>query len=79
MIARRRGIDVIFFSHGRDRAFADTSTPLHDGTIIAAGAPDQVITAQALQRPYGVAVDVVAIGRSADGREIRTCRPHGMA
>lgn len=77
----RRGIGVIFSTHDPDHAFAcaDTAALLHDGTIVAAGPPADVITAQALQRLYGVAVDIVTIGRRADGRELRTCRPHGVS
>jgi iron complex transport system ATP-binding protein len=67
------GIAVILSTHDPDHAFlcADRVALLHDGRLLAIGAPDDTITARHLGLVYGVAVQVVTLPGS--GR--RVCLP----
>jgi iron complex transport system ATP-binding protein len=69
----RAGIAVVFSTHDPDHAFlcGDRVALLHGGTLAALGPPEAVITAQSLERLYGVDVQVVDL----PDHEIRTCIP----
>jgi iron complex transport system ATP-binding protein len=57
------GIAILFSSHDPDHAFlcADRAVLLAGGGVVAAGAPQDVIRADSLQKLYGVPVRVVPI------------------
>ncbi len=62
--AARRGIGVVMSTHNPDHAWSlDAKVVLmHDGGVIAAGAPTEVLTAERLTRIYGVPVAVETTG-----------------
>lgn len=66
-LVRRLGITCIMALHDLNLAamFCDEIALLHEGQLQAAGAPDEVLTAEAIQRIFGVAV---SIGTGASGR-----------
>ena len=74
----RSGIAVVFSTHDPDHVFlcGDRVALLHGGALEAIGTPEDVITPQALQRIYGVEVQVVEL----PDHETRTCVPsvHGL-
>jgi len=74
----RSGIAVVFSTHDPDHVFlcGDRVALLHDGGMEAVGAPEAVVTAEALKRLYGVEVQVVEL----PDHETRTCVPsvHGL-
>jgi iron complex transport system ATP-binding protein len=59
----RQGIAILFSSHDPDHAFvaAHRVLLLGAGRMLGIGAPREVLTAQALERLYGVGVKVVAL------------------
>lgn len=65
---QREGMTVIFTTHDPESAAigADHLLLLHGGKVLAAGTPDQVLTARNLTTVYGVEVQVTQI----DGRPI---------
>jgi iron complex transport system ATP-binding protein len=67
------GIAVVLSTHDPDHAFlcADRVAMLHDGRLLAIGAPDDTITPRNLGVVYGVDVEVVTLPGS--GR--RVCLP----
>ncbi len=67
------GIAVVLSTHDPDHAFlcADRVAMLHDGRLLAIGAPDDAITPRHLGMVYGVEVEVVTLAGS--GR--RVCLP----
>ena len=69
----RGGLATILSTHDPDHAFmvADRVALLHGGRIAALGTPHETITAEMLQRIYGVEVEVIEVG--AVGR--RVCVP----
>lgn len=66
-LVRRLGITCIMALHDLNLAamFCDEIALLHEGRLQMAGPPDEVLTAEAIQRIFGVAV---AIRTSASGR-----------
>jgi iron complex transport system ATP-binding protein len=68
-----QGIGVILSTHDPDHAFTcgDRVALLHGGHLLASGPPDRVITADNLQRLYGVQVTIAVLPDS--GR--RVCVP----
>lgn len=66
-LVRRLGITCIMALHDLNLAamFCDEIALLHEGRLQAAGTPDAVMTADAIQRIFGVAV---SIGTGASGR-----------
>lgn len=70
------GLAVILSTHDPDQAFAVGSRAalLTDGRILAAGPPEQALTAAHLSAVYGVGIEVI---RLADGRRI--CVPKDEA
>jgi len=56
----KSGITVVMASHFPDHAFLGSSNVavLKDGTIMAQGTPDDVITEPILEKTYGVRVKV---------------------
>jgi iron complex transport system ATP-binding protein len=71
-LARAGGHAVILSTHDPDQAFALAARAIlmHEGVILAEGAPDRVLTAERLTRVYGVSV---AVERTASGRAV--CAP----
>lgn len=69
------GIGVLLSTHDPDHAFlcADRVAMLHDGALIACGAPEAVMTAAQLQQLYGV--EVMVTGIAMDGGTRRVCLP----
>ena len=67
-----QGLGIVISTHNPDHAFACATRValLHDGGVIAEGAPAAVLTPDHMQRMYGVAV---TIERLADGRTV--CAP----
>jgi iron complex transport system ATP-binding protein len=65
----KRGIGVLFSTHDPDQAFAcaDRVLLLRDG-MLALGTPEETISAEALERLYGVRVDVVSLPAPLNGR-----------
>jgi iron complex transport system ATP-binding protein len=63
----QRGLATLLSTHDPDHAFAIGSRVLllHEGRVIADGAPGEVLTRQRLQQVYGVPVSIEAL---ADGR-----------
>ena len=74
----RSGISVLFSTHDPDHVFlcGDRVALLQGGTLEALGTPDAVITSAALQRLYGVEVQIVDL----PDHQTRTCVPsiHGL-
>jgi iron complex transport system ATP-binding protein len=72
------GIAVVLSTHDPDHVFlcGDRVGLLHGGALEAIGPPEEVITPAALQRIYGVEVQVVEL----PDHETRTCVPsvHGL-
>jgi iron complex transport system ATP-binding protein len=66
-LIRRLGITCIMALHDLNLAamFCDEIALLHEGQLQAAGPPDEVLTAEAIQRIFGVAV---SIREGASGR-----------
>ena len=66
-LVRRLGITCIMALHDLNLAamFCDEIALLHEGRLQAAGTPDEVLTAEAIQRIFGVAV---SIREGASGR-----------
>ena len=66
-LVRRLGITCIMALHDLNLAamFCDEIALLHEGRLQAAGAPHDVLTAEAIQRIFGVAV---SIREGASGR-----------
>ncbi|MGE0558785.1 MAG: ABC transporter ATP-binding protein [Burkholderiales bacterium] len=73
------GIGVLLSTHDPDHAFlcADQVVMLHDGHLMASGAPDAVMTAENLRRLYGVDVAVTAVALTSGGTR-NVCLPLGM-
>lgn len=71
-LARAGGHGVVLSTHDPDQAFALGARVvlMHDGAILAEGAPDFVLTADRLSRVYGVPVRV---DRTLTGRTV--CAP----
>jgi iron complex transport system ATP-binding protein len=67
-----QGFGIVLSTHDPDHAFACATRVmlLHDGRVLAEGAPSDVLTPDHMQRMYGVAV---TIERLADGRTV--CAP----
>lgn len=59
-LVRRLGITCIMALHDLNLAamFCDEIALLHDGRLQAAGAPEEVLTAEAIRRIFGVAVSI---------------------
>jgi len=59
-LVRRLGITCIMALHDLNLAamFCDEIALLHDGRLQSAGAPEEVLTAEAIQRIFGVAVSI---------------------
>lgn len=72
------GIGVLLSTHDPDHAFlcADRVAMLHQGCLMACGTVTEVMTAENLQRIYGVAVTVTAVPL-ADGSMRSVCLPLG--
>ena len=66
----RRGLGIILSTHDPDQAFAcaDRVAMLHEGRLLHAGPPQQVITGDSLREVYGVTVEVVRLPGS--GRHV---------
>jgi iron complex transport system ATP-binding protein len=66
------GLGIVLSTHDPDHAFAAGSRVLllHDGRVVADGAPKDVLTKARLEQVYGVPVDIETL---ADGRV--TCVP----
>lgn len=71
-LARAGGHAVILSTHDPDQAFALEARVIlmHEGAIVAEGAPGQVLTGDRLSRVYGV---TVAVERTETGRSV--CAP----
>lgn len=71
-LARMGGHAVILSTHDPDQAFALNARVIlmHEGAILAEGAPEQVLTPERLSRVYGVQV---AVERTESGRAV--CAP----
>jgi iron complex transport system ATP-binding protein len=63
----QRGLAIVLSTHDPDHAFAIGARVLllHEGRVIADGAPGEVLTRQRLQQVYGVPVSIETL---ADGR-----------
>jgi iron complex transport system ATP-binding protein len=59
----KRGMAVVLSTHDPDHVFlcGDRAALLRDGILAALGPPAEVITPEALQALYGVAVEIVAL------------------
>ena len=70
------GIGVLLSSHDPDHAFlcADRVAMLHQGRLLACGAPGSAITAERLQQIYGVEVVVAAVDLNGAERRM-VCLP----
>jgi iron complex transport system ATP-binding protein len=68
----QRGLGIVLSTHDPDHAFAAGSRVLllHEGRVLASGAPKDVLTQARLEQVYGVPVDIETL---ADGRV--TCAP----
>lgn len=67
-LSQERGLGIIIVLHDINMAsrFCDNITVLHSGRVIRQGAPETIMTPEALQRIYGLPMDVIAhepIGR----------------
>lgn len=79
------GIGVLLSTHDPDHAFlcADRVAMLHEGRLMACGAPTEVMTAENLRRLYGVDVAVVAVMAGQAGARnvclpVTAVRPHSV-
>lgn len=72
------GIGVLLSTHDPDHVFlcADRVAMLHQGRLVACGAPEAVMTAAQLQQLYGVAVAVTSIALAQGTRQV--CLPLGV-
>ena len=72
----REGMGVLLSTHDPDHAFlcADRVVLLQAGTVLGMGAPDSVLTEDALQALYGVTVRITEVDDGALGRR-RVCVP----
>lgn len=73
------GVGVLLSTHDPDHVFlcADRVAMLHDGHLMACGAPDAVMTAENLRRLYGVDIAVTAVALASGGTR-NVCLPLGM-
>lgn len=72
------GYTVLLSTHNPDHAlrWADRVLLLHDGAVLAQGAPKDVMTGQRLSRLYGVTIQV----REIEGEPpLRVCVPEGSS
>lgn len=72
------GIGVLLSTHDPDHAFlcADRVAMLHNGGLLACGAPETVMTAVQLRQLYGVEVVVTEVAMGQGVR--RVCLPAGL-
>jgi iron complex transport system ATP-binding protein len=72
----REGMGVLLSTHDPDHAFlcADRVVLLRTGSVLGMGAPDAVLTEEALQALYGVTVRITEVDDGARGRR-RVCVP----
>lgn len=68
-----KGYGVVLSTHNPDHAFAiaDKVTLMHDGRIVASGAPEDVLVADRLSTVYGVSMSI----RQLEG-PLTVCVPH---
>jgi len=73
------GIGVLLSTHDPDHAFlcADRVAMLYEGRLMACGAPGEVMTAENLQRIYGVEVAVVTVATGQAGAR-NVCLPSAV-
>ncbi|MBM4356603.1 MAG: ABC transporter ATP-binding protein [Deltaproteobacteria bacterium] len=66
-LVRERGLACLAAMHDLNAAarFGDRVLLLREGRVVALGTPDEVMTAELLERTFGVAIEV---GRRPDGR-----------
>lgn len=72
---RRDGYTVMMSTHNPEQAFlyADRALVLCDGTVIADGPPEEVLTGELLERIYGI--PVVLADQNLGRRRVRVCLP----
>jgi iron complex transport system ATP-binding protein len=73
----RQGLSIMMSSHLPNHALLHSSKValMHNGGILAAGKPDDVISEESLQRIYGIEVKIFT-GRDEKGcDEIKFCMP----
>lgn len=72
-LCRERGTGVVVVLHDVNMAarFCDEIIALHGGKLLARGTPDEIVTPGALERIYGIAMDVI---RQDDGRRVAVPR-----
>jgi len=73
------GIGVLLSTHDPDHAFlcADRVAMLHEGRLMACGAPAEVMTAENLRRLYGVEIAVTTVVLTPGGMR-NVCLPLGI-
>jgi iron complex transport system ATP-binding protein len=74
------GIGVLLSTHDPDHAFlcADRVAMLHQGRLMACGAPVDVMTAENLRQLYGVEIVVTTVALTPGGTR-NVCLPLGLA
>lgn len=73
---RASGVGIVLSTHDPDQVFAHGThvALLHEGRLLAYGAPDAVVTAAALRQVYGIDVEILTAARG-DGIAARVCLP----
>jgi len=73
-VLRAQGVGIVMSTHDPDQALAhaDKVALLHEGTLVAFGTAQSVVTASALARIYGIDIEIVA-GVRGDGTGVRVC------
>lgn len=69
-LSHEKGLGVVVVLHDVNMAarYCDDIIALHFGKLIARGSPDEIMTSQALQKIYGVSMDVIT--HPATGRQV---------
>jgi iron complex transport system ATP-binding protein len=77
-VLAEEGIGVLLSTHDPDHAFlcADRVAMLHNGGLLACGAPETVMTSAQLQQLYGVDIVVTEVALGQGTR--RVCLPLGI-
>jgi len=75
-VLKSAGAGILLSTHDPDQALqlADRVALLHDGTLLADGPPEDVLTPERLRTLYGVAVAIRELN-DPDGRRRRVCVP----
>lgn len=73
----QQGFSIIMSSHWPDHAlqYSSKAVIMHNGTFLAIGLPDDVITENNLRQAYGIDVNILSANHPNNGRMFRFCIP----